>query len=544
MADLPDGVEILFDQFDGQSDATSDSESSDEAAPRDFHREAYPAYQPPHMRGHNVQAGDKTVNFKNRKPGAGPDPDKVEGVDNNAYQRLKLPVGFALPREKLDKLKKEFPGVFFHCRDNGNHDHPYSHVVTQIGTRMLQRRIQPGARILDVYGNPRACDSFNASQGQAALPKVAKALVKRFGAADFIREVNKWGPFTDDEGNERYHRGTLRSLVNSGEIANYDVLQFVHTLYYEDMQVICDALHAPGGKRVAYGLIHRHPLSSGTINDGEQSYVKNGKGLVKQVNLKTNSTYVHPDITPLMFSEHKQWFPASKLATRTMAGDEPLQGLTWECHIINDDTWVIEMVPYTLYDEEDDAVDFDAAWALDEEVSEGFDTPSSSDEGSAVQITDSEVIIPTRDGKFLRLSICSKDLFNQLRVTCVGKDRNQKLVDELVHQANHAIFPSKLYPGKEGVKCPQDRIFDHVIAAWVADAEREDKVLEAVSMLRPMLVKHARGLKLGSKLQDLCFRDLLDCLRSMVSAGRDINRVIKSKDKIDMALATVQGYVD
>jgi len=417
-------------------------------------------------------------------------------------------------------------------------------VVTQIGTRMLQRRIQPGARILDVYGNPRACDSFNASQMQATRPKVAKALVKRFGAADFIREVNKWGPFVDELGNERYHRGTLRSLVNSGEIANYDVLQFVHTLYYEDMQVICDALHAPGGKRVAYGLIHRHPHSKGTINDGEQSYVKNGRGLVKQVNIKTNSTYVHPDITPLMFSEQKQWFPQSKLATRTVAGEEPLQGLTWECHIINDDTWVIEMVPYTLFEDQEDTVDYDAAWALDEEMSSGFETPSTSDEGSAVQVNDTTVVIPTSDGKFLKLDICSKDLFNELRVSCIGKERNQKLVDELVHQARHAVFPSKLFPGKVGVQCPEDLIYDHVIAAFVADAEKEDKTLEAVSMLKPMLVKHARGLKLGSKIQDLCFRDLLGCLRSAITAGRDFNRVVKSKDKIDLALATVQGYVD
>jgi len=449
-------------------------------------------------------------------------------------------VSFALPRDVLEELKTQFPGVYFHCRDNGNHDHPFSHVVTQLGTRFLQRRCKPGANVLDVYGNANACDRFNHSQLQAAEPKHAKALFKRFGPSDFIREVNKMGPFFDDEVGERYHRGTLRSMIDSDEIAQYDVLQMIHTLYYVEPQELCDALHAPGRKRVALCLVHRHDRKEGTINMGEQSYAKNDAGLVKQVNVKTNSVYVHPDITPMFFCERKEWYPSERLLTGTQKESIPTQGFAWECHIVNDETWIIEIVPIVRPDDDDCGVDYCALWDQQEEVDSALEFASL--DNSLVTEGSDSVVIATDDGLFVELDICSKPLYSQMRALCVGKVRDEKLISEMVSLAQFKCNPSPLFGGKGHIKCPPDKIYDHVLAAVLVDVEKETGKLRAVSELKPLLVKHARARGLGSRVKDLCMRDLVTVLRNACEFGRDVNRVRKATDPIDIGLAAIQGW--
>jgi len=292
-------------------------------------------------------------------------------------------------------------------------------------------------------------------------------------------------------------------------------------------------LHAPlnkPGKRVAYALIHRHDLEKGSINDEEQTYVKkvamNGVKLVKQINVTTKSEYVHKDLTPLLFRADKTWFP----------NESSKNGLTWECHLVNKDTWIIEIVPYTLHEMRDDVVDYGAMWDLEEEdfLSDGVPTPESSTTG--VQLQDECIIIPTRDGKFIRAEIVNHKLFSVLRQSCVGKERNRALLDEVIRLAKHHVSPSAMFGDKEGMRCAEGQIFDHAIAAYFVDLEHEQQLMEAAVTLRPVLAAHASKLNLGPKFMDYSARDLLSSLRSAVTIGRHVNAVFRSKDPVDRGL--------
>lgn len=361
-----------------------------------------------------------------------------------------------------------------------------------------------------------------------------KALHLRVGPSDFIREVNKWGPYLDDTGDERYYRGTLGDMVAQGTIEEYNVLQFVHTLYYIDFGELTRALHAPlarPGKRVAYALIHRHRDNKGSINDGEQVYEKKttftGVQLVKQTNVSTMSSYVHKDLTPLLFREDKTWFPV----------DGATQGLTWECHLVNEDTWVIEIVPYVLTEMRDDVVDYAALWDMEEDLdieTNGVLTPPTPISG--VEWKENCLIIPTKDGKFINAEIVNHKLFEVLRTSCIGKERNRQTLDALIQLAKHHVSPSAMFGDKEGLRCPPDKIFDHAIAAYFVDLDHETRVMEAASILRPVLASHASKLNLGPKFRDYSVNDLLTALRCAVTVGRQVNTVVRSKDPVDRGL--------
>jgi hypothetical protein len=372
-----------------------------------------------------------------------------------------------------------------------------------------------------------------------------KALVNRVGPPDFIREVNKWGPFYDaDEGIERYHRGSLMSLVRSGEIAQYDVLQMTHTLYYVPFWELAEALHAPGNKRVAYALVHKHAHEKGSINDGEQTYTKKWVGdqlLVRQVNTQTGSAYVHPDLTRTLFSENKVWLPESKLASRTDPDNhENNKGLAWEMHYINDDTWVVEFVPYTQT-EIDGITDYSAMWDDDDAIfdSDPMTTPSDSSSND-IHRRSNCVVIPTLDGKFIEVEIPCVELFDHLRMRCAGRDRTPKLLEELVSTANHLVNPSTLFGDKPGMRCPPDKVYDVAVAAWVIDMPKENNITDALRCLRPVLNKHARGLKLGLDYKNLSLLDLMTSMRVALQGARAVNQTIRSKDFIDVGLSHLE----
>jgi len=420
-------------------------------------------------------------------------------------------------------------------------------MVTVIGTRLLQRRIKPGTRTLDVYGNPNACDRFNAGQIAAPEPKFMKALVNRVGPSDFIREVNKWGPFFDaEEGIERYHRGSLMSMVASGEIADYDVLQMTHTLYYIPFQELSDALHAPGKKRVAYALVHRHRLDKGEINDGEQTYSKKWVGdqlLVRQVNNGTGSSYVHPDLSRTLFSERKTWLPKRGEPSRTDPEKFDNRGLAWETHYINDDTWVVEFVPY-FHNEIEGVADYCAMWEDDDAVfdSDPLTTPSESSSND-IHLRSTSVVIPSADGKFVEVDIPCPELFGHLRMRCAGRDRTPKLLEELISTANHLVNPSTLFGDKPGMRCPPDKVYDVAVAAWAIDIPKETNIHEALGRLRPVLNKHASSLKIGMSIKNLSLLDLMTGMRLALRGARAVNHTARSKDFIEAGLGRLEEAI-
>jgi len=318
-------------------------------------------------------------------------------------------------------------------------------------------------------------------------------------------------------------------------------------LYYVPFAELAAALHAPGKKRVAYALIHRHLGEKGSINDGEQTFTKKwvgGTKLVRQVNVSTGSSYVHPDVASDLFVERKVWLPPTTLEYRGEKATQARDGLAWECHIVNSETWVIEFVPYTEHDVEG-VVDYAAMWDDDEylDSSDPLSTPMTEPSGS-IQFDGSHVLLPTADGKFLQLEVYqAKELFAHLRLRSAGKDRTPKLMEELVQTANHLVQPATLFGDKVGMKCPPHKIYEVAMAAWAVDMPHETLLSDSIALLRPVLLRHARALKMGPSYKDLSMRDLLSSITLFLSGARKINHVVRAKDPLDLGLQHLQEMI-
>jgi len=216
-------------------------------------------------------------------------------------------------------------------------------------------------------------------------------------------------------------------------------------------------VHSSKGAKVL-ALVHKHSKETGFINGGEQQYWKRN-GNVKQKNVATNSCYFHPDITPFYFGEDKTYWSDSD----EFAG----LGLVWELHTVCEDTWIIEIVGSRRSDVETDGfVDFKAMWEQAE------DTFSSSD---STMCFDSDVprYLPTTSGKFIELDICSRPLFDILRIHVAGKKRDPAMFSEMLRIAKTHINPSALFPDAVPVSCPGNLILDHVVGAAYVDLEKE-----------------------------------------------------------------------
>merc|ERR1711916_86669 len=102
--------------------------------------------------------------------------------------------------------------------------------------------------------------------------------------------------------------------------------------------------------------------------------------------------------------------------------------------------------------------------------------------------------------------------------------------------AKHRASPSDMFGDKEGLRCPEDKLFDHAVAAYFVDLNHESRVLEAATTLRPVLTSHASKLRLGPKYRDYSINDLMNFLRTAVHAARQINTVVRHRDPVDKAL--------
>jgi len=409
---------------------------------------------------------------------------------------------------------------------------------------------------MDVYGNPNACERFNRSQVPATRPKRMTALVHNNGPNDFIREVNKWGPILGDDG-PRYIEKSLLQAVNEGDCDPFDTFQFIHTLYYTPFHLIKRMLQTPSANHVkkrALALVHRHVGNAGAINNGEQTFeVKEHRGyeggLLKQRNVKTNSVYVHPNLSPILFKEVKEWFPSSgplEMRDRACGGDDGV-GLTWECHMVNEDTWIIEIVLCDNRHYQGEEPSYAEMWDDDNLLGEDYlSTPAESSHVSARTWENRLEWLPCigEDREFAHLDVVSKPLFEKLRLSAAGRPRGDKKVfADLMKEAKHLTSPSALFGDKDGMRCPPEKIVDHVTAAILADYEKEGKLLQGMIALKPLLREHAESLKFGSSFRDLSFNGLLGMLRSGLAVARTVNTVVKHRDPIDAGIGALDGWL-
>jgi len=237
--------------------------------------------------------------------------------------------------------------------------------------------------------------------------------------------------------------------------------------------------------------------------------------------------------------------PATCEASRISGERQNPKGLAWDLHVVNSDTWIVQIVPY----EESTAEgmeDYAQMWDDDEMLAsdDPMTTPSVSSDNSKIRQTATSVVIPSPDGRFVELEIPCPALYHKLRARASGKPRTAKLLEELISTAQHLTDPSSLFGNAIGLRCPPEKIFDVAVAAMTADVPNETLIFDGIACLKPVLTAHARGLKLGPKFKEMGFGDMLTALRTALTGMRQLNKVIKSTDVVDEGLGLLQHYAE
>jgi hypothetical protein len=462
--------------------------------------DVHPRYVPPHARAVHLEMGEQVA-----VPGAERKPDDM-GVDNRHFQKLIVRVPYALDTATISVLRRLWPGCFFVSSGHGNHDHPISHACTQVAVRNCQRMFPPGARILDVYGSPKAAESYNWSQQKAKFPKRMDVLVDLFNDMDFIREANKWGPVFQEyptieeacqhlDDPPRYFTGTLDEVATS-KLQQYDHFLLNHTLYYVDREQLLRNM-VRGQVKKTLATVLKHDKKDGFLNGGEQRYSVRGE-FVKQTNVSTNTTYFHRNITEWVFAERKSWSSV----------ELPGKGLTWECHKQCDDNWVVEIV----------VTDTDRKRRGGEDLAKLWETAANTEELFDNQLPDGVVtILPVGDGQVVELNITSPPLLGHLRRRALGKKRvgaeGTRLYDDLCRTASHLVHPGSLFPDAVPLEVDPSNVIDHVVCAFVSDVRNETALGEAILYMNPLLCQHAA-----------------------VSSGRTVNSLGKAIDVLRSSL--------
>lgn len=284
---------------------------------------------------------------------------------------------------------------------------------------------------------------------------------------------------------------------------------------------------SPGSKILA--LIHTHTKTHGFLNGGEQEYWVKG-GIVKQRNVKTNTVYYHPNITPGFFSE-----------TKTSYAPMSSKGFTWECHFVCEDTWIIEIAACDKAQKLNVGPDYKKLFEAAEENEKGvvfnhFRTP--------VETPD---VIPTKDGKFIKLECENLDLLEQLKLVAAGRDRTgkegQKLMVELIQTAKHLVRPGSLFPEAARMAMESGRLGDYCVKAFIADVPHETGLFAAMQLLEPILVAHTISKK-GKIPAVMSPLGMMQTFRTVVTGAKMVNQVVRDKDKVGRALTNLEDALD
>lgn len=254
----------------------------------------------------------------------------TKGLDSKSSNPKKVySVRNTLKPDELKFLAGRFPEWFFVCISNSAHDHPIAHASTRIASERLMDRLPRGTVqdplvYVDLHGNPGGNESYMARNPGIKIITVVEAVTPK----DYIRMAVKWGDERDALGQVRWVRSSIRDIVApSSPLADMRIAGFIsiHTLYYYDQSEVVRLLsHFRCPLHAAH---HRFSAVSGTLNNGEQAYVKRVRGsqtIVYQTNVLTQSMYDHPD--------NDVWFKYDSLT----CGDD---GVGWDHNLLCDETY-------------------------------------------------------------------------------------------------------------------------------------------------------------------------------------------------------------
>jgi len=239
---------------------------------------------------------------------------------------------------KPDKMKfliSRFPEWYFVVLTPKAHDHPVAHTSTKIiGGRMLDELRRGTAAdplvYVDLYGNPGANESYMARNPGILIITIVEAITPK----DYIRKMVKWGPEFNAQGVPRWYNYHIRDLAlhMPAFMTAHKISGFlsIHTIYYFDKTEIVRLLAAY--QCPLHAAQHRFQGASGSLNDGEQTWVKRERAStteIFQTNVTTGAVYDHPD--------NSFWFEHD-----SMTSDE--DGVAWDANLLCDETYIFLIV--------------------------------------------------------------------------------------------------------------------------------------------------------------------------------------------------------
>jgi hypothetical protein len=242
-----------------------------------------------------------------------------------------FPLNYGLTPEEFKFLNGRFSEWFFVSTSSGSHDHPVAHTSTKIASRRLLDSLEKGTVAdpkvyIDLHGNPYANEAYMARNPGIVIITFVELVTPK----DYVRAATKWGPQFAADGTRRYWTTYIRDIPR--DHANWGVIIdgfiSIHTTYYYNADEIINLLSwAPQSKW--HALMHRFDGHAGSLNMGEQRWVKSPSGsqnLVTQTNVKSGEAYQHPD--------NSWWFNHDSTAVND-------DGMAWTTNLACDETFKI-----------------------------------------------------------------------------------------------------------------------------------------------------------------------------------------------------------
>jgi hypothetical protein len=467
---------------------------------------------------HTNRAWCRTSEYK--PPGS----DKIGLTSSNQPSKVVKELEYGLDDKQFKDLSARFPGVAFVQVGFDCHDHPIAHTSYRIVWENIMRKLQPGQLVADISGNPQHNEIFNAKQKRREKPIHIDTFCKVTCPKDSIRSKVRWGPKVVD-GVTRWEEMTLydmyRNEAAKERFAKYDVFLMNHALYYYKMDEITRLLNL-NPNAIMIATLHKLGGQNGTINCGEQSYVKDlQSGVVTQTNVETGEFYSHPDPAP--------WF-------RNFCYADEHGAIAWTINKGCDDTYVItltatepSLVPEECWKDRHIVFQFETE-RVDVPVREVVDPPPA--------YSVEKVVIKTHDlvpgykiVKEKTVDITHPELYESLCHFMVNKPRNVRTLTDLTAKAHREAGNNTLVGNNKRVKISAKALTEHTFAAWSQGAELENDLFSAVV---------AGNQAVGTVNRNLSGKTLSlgpsNAVKQAVRVALGMNSIMRSKEPVEAVL--------
>jgi hypothetical protein len=459
-----------------------------------------------------------------------PGSDKVGLSPTNQPSKIVVELDYGLNERQFKDLSSRFPGVAFVQVGTDCHDHPIAHTSYKIVWGNVMRKLRPGQRVADICGNPQHNELFLKGQAKREKPISIDTFCKVQSPKDSVRSKVRWGP-KEVDGRVRWEELTLydmyRNDENRARFANYDVFLMNHVLYYYKMEEVTKLLSL-NPDAVLFATLHKLEGQNGTINCGEQSFVKDlQSGVVTQTNVETGEFYEHPDPAP--------WF-------RNFCYADENGAIAWTINKGCDDTYVITatateptLVPEhcwkdgrIVYHHDGERIDVTVRVADDPPPAYGVET----------------VVIKTHDfvpgyqlQKEVEVKITHPELYQTLRAFMINKPRNVRTLGDLTAKAHREAGNNTLVGNNKRIKISPDQLTLHIFAAWAAGVELEADLFRAVNSNNSIF---ATNRNLSGKHLSLAGGATI---KQAVRAALGVTAIMRSKEPVEAVLRHVDDLL-